>query len=249
MIDSPQHTKLTQDLEKLSTLYRLKAYGYEYLEDDVLAKLFDTQNSQNQLSLKVPEDYDGLKDFVHNCTLCEFSKSKKHTIFGSDYHGKSTNQPIKIMFVGDFAGAIEDESGDIFAGKSSQTLINMITKVLNLDLKEIYYTNILKCRPPINKTPNADEVSTCIKYLHTQIKIIKPLLIVALGEFSFAHLDSQNLDFKQIRGNKIKYNFEDIEIDMVATFHPGFFTRNPSAKKDAMQDLAIIKSIINTKAN
>ena len=238
-----------ENIEKLSALYRLKSYGYDYLEDDVLAKLSTTQKQENQSSLKVPNEYESLKNFVENCTLCELSKSKKHTVFGSDYDTKESSQNIKIMFIGDFAGVIEDESGDIYEGKSSEILINMITKVLKLELKEIYYTNILKCKPPINRSPSSDEIDCCIKYLHTQIEIINPQLIVALGELSLKSLYGDEADFKSLRGQKIKYKFDtketNIEIDMIATFHPSFFIRNPSAKVEAMQDLAVIKSIID----
>jgi DNA polymerase len=234
------------DLQKLATLHKLKSYGYRYLDDDALDKL--SSNNQDKATttttLKVPNNYEELKTFVSNCALCEFSKSKKNTIFGSNYQ----NQNIKIMFIGDYPGVIEDENGDIFLGKSSQTLTNMITKVLHLDINEIYYTNILKCRPPQNITPNIQEMSSnisqCIGYLHSQIRLIRPKILVALGEFSFDALNTQNMDFKQIRGNKIKYTFDNISVDLVATFHPNFFTRNPSAKVEAMQDLAIIKSLI-----
>jgi len=147
------------------------------------------------------------------------------------------------MFIGDYPGVIEDESGDIFSSKSAYTLTQMITNVLNLNLKDIYYTHILKCKPS-NTIISVSQVESCLDYLHAQIAIIKPKLIVTLGEFSLKTLYLEDASFKILRGQKLKYKRNDVEINMIPTFDPAFLIKNPSAKKDAMQDLEIIKSML-----
>jgi len=143
------------------------------------------------------------------------------------------------MFVGEAPGAEEDRRGEPFVGRAGQLLDKIITQGLKLTRKEVYITNVLKCRPPENRDPQPDEVERCRSYLEAQIDFVKPQILVALGRPAAMFLTGQESSLKQLRGGKHEFR----GIPVVVTYHPAFLLRQPQYKAHCWHDL---QSVIGT---
>lgn len=213
----------------LNHLNMINSMGYKYMQPLDLKEV-------NQLQVTMPNNYDALKSLAINCNLCELSKSRRAVVFGQG------NLDADVMFITDSIATIEDELGKFYVGKSGQLLIKMIENVLGAGVNDFYITSVTKCCPSSNKVININEVNICKPYLEKQIALIRPKLIVTLGDLSYKHITSDLTDFSQIRGKVLKYN----NIDIIATFSPSFLLRNPSSKKEAYHDMLKIKSIMES---
>jgi uracil-DNA glycosylase len=207
----------------LKHLHNLKSYGYEYHES---LEFF----SNDVKNIKLPNNLVELKNAVEHCYLCELSKCRKNVLFG---YGNSNSN---VMFISDEPSKSEDEMGLLYAGKSGELLTKMIENVLNINKEDIYLTTLTKCKS-INGLNNSN-IDTCNDYLLKQIEIIKPKLIVTLGEKTYSYLLKNNDNFAQIRGKELSFN----GIPLIATFSTSFLLRNPSSKKDAYYDMLKIKN-------
>lgn len=210
----------------LYQLHFLKSIGYEYYEN---INFQYTQKEQNSL----PDDINLLEEITKNCYLCQLSKFRENVLFGQG------NINSNIMFLKESPSVSEDELGQFYVGKSGELLLKMIQNVLNVNHNEIYITNIVKCIST-KDTITKEHVNYCKSYLHKQIEIIKPKLIVALGEGVYSYLTNDTTPFNEIRGKIINYN----DFDIICTYEPSFLLRNPSAKKDAYVDMLKIKSLM-----
>ncbi|MGM0518424.1 MAG: uracil-DNA glycosylase [Campylobacterota bacterium] len=211
----------------LKHLYFLKSIGYKFHEPlNLLAN--DTNN------LKLPNDIFSLKNSVSNCYLCELSKTRKKTVFGEG------NINSNIMFISDCPGSLEDETGRVFVGRSGELLTKMIENVLNIKREDTYYANILKCKPGENI--NESCLNLCKAYLLKQIELVRPKIIVTLGQVAYQHLTNDDTSLSKIRGQSINYK----DIVLFPTFHPSFLLRNPSSKKDAYVDMLKIKYLMES---
>ena len=207
----------------LKNLYNLKSFGYEYHES---LDFFSTEVR----NFKLPNNLNELKNSVEHCYLCELSKSRKNVLFA---YG---NVNSDIMFIGDEPSNSEDEMGIFYTGKSGELLSKMIENVLNVKKENVYLTTLVKCKS-LNGLNNSN-IDTCNDYLLKQIEIIKPKLIVALGEKTYSYLFKNSNNFTQIRGKELVFN----GIPLIATFSASFLLRNPSSKKDAYYDMLKIKN-------
>ena len=158
----------------LNHLNLLNSMGYKYLEPVNLKEI-------NQSQAMMPNNYEALKSMAMHCNLCELSKSRNSVLFGSG------NLNANIMFVTDSIASIEDELGRFYVGKSGQLLVNMIENVLGESIENFYITGVTKCSPSNNSVININEVNICKPYLEKQIELIKPKLIVALGDVCYRH--------------------------------------------------------------
>jgi DNA polymerase len=136
------------------------------------------------------------------------------------------------MFVGEGPGADEDLQGLPFVGKAGELLTKMIS-AMGLSREEVYIANIVKCRPPNNRAPEADEIATCQPFLMRQIEAIAPKIICALGTFAAQTLLASKMRISDLRGQF--YNLNGIKV--LPTFHPAYLLRNPAEKKKAWEDL------------
>jgi DNA polymerase len=136
------------------------------------------------------------------------------------------------MFVGEAPGADEDRQGVPFVGRAGMLLTDMITKGMGLTRDEVYIANVLKSRPPENRTPEADEVANCFPYLERQIEIIQPRIICALGKFAAQTLLGTQEPITRLRGRFHERN----GIQIMPTFHPAYLLRNPEDKKLVWED-------------
>ena len=164
------------------------------------------------------------------CAKCrELARSRQNVVFGvGDPH-------TELMFIGEAPGRDEDLEGEPFVGRAGE-LLTKIIQAMGLKRHEVYIANVLKCRPPENRTPLPDEVANCLPYLLAQIELIKPKVIVVLGATAMKALLDVQLGITKMRGNW--YNFQGIPI--MPTFHPAYLLRNPAAKKDVWQDMQTV---------
>jgi uracil-DNA glycosylase family 4 len=171
------------------------------------------------------------------CTKCsELSRCRHSVVFGAG------NPHAELMFIGEAPGADEDAQGKPFVGRAGQ-LLTKILAAMGYTREEVYITNILKCRPPHNRTPLPDEVANCLPYVRSQIELIQPKVIVALGATALRALLDVQLGITKMRGHW--YTFRDIPI--MPTFHPAYLLRNPAAKREVWDDMKAVLEKLGRK--
>ena len=163
---------------------------------------------------------------IGDCTRCRLHKGRTNLVFGVG------NVNAELMFVGEGPGADEDAQGEPFVGRAGQLLNNMIS-AMGLKREDVYIANVVKCRPPGNRTPEKDECDTCSPFLMRQIDVIKPKVIVALGAVAAKNLLAMNDSMANLRGRW--YDFKDSKL--IVTYHPAYLLRDPRQKKEAWKDL------------
>ncbi|NOZ90595.1 MAG: uracil-DNA glycosylase [Epsilonproteobacteria bacterium] len=212
---------------QLKQLYQLKALGFRYTN----IKPFSFEDIT---ILELPNSLTELKKRVESCHLCPLSKSRDHTVFGE---GDSS---ARIMFIGDYPMDIENNQGRPFLGRAGEMLTLMIEKVLSLSREDVYITNILKCHLPSTQEFHNSYVHSCKSYLFKEIELIKPQIIVTLGEIAYHYLNNEDSRLKDIRGNIIQRD----KYKIIPTYHPNFLLKNPSFKKEVFMDLKKVKSLL-----
>ena len=170
-----------------------------------------------------------LKQQVRDCTACKLRAGCTQTVFGVG------DEQAEWLFVGEGPGADEDAQGEPFVGQAGKLLDNMLLAIGLKRGKNVYITNIVKCRPPNNRAPEADEIATCLPYLQRQIELIKPRLIVALGKTAATALLGRDAPLGSLRGTLHDYH----GIPLVITYHPAYLLRSPMEKAKAWQDLCL----------
>jgi len=171
-----------------------------------------------------------LSDSVRGCTRCaELADTRTQTVFGVG------NPLAKILFIGEAPGADEDQQGEPFVGRAGQ-LLNQIITACKVKREEIYICNILKCRPPGNRTPAPDECTNCREYLDGQLGTIDPEYIVCWGSVAAQNLLKTETTIGKLRGRFYRYG----RAKVLCTYHPSYLLRNPSAKKDVWDDMKFL---------
>ena len=172
-------------------------------------------------------DWDALKEEAASCTACGLCKQRKQAVFGVG----AASAPW--LFVGEGPGAEEDERGEPFVGQAGKLLDAMLVAAGLLRGREVYIANVVKCRPPGNRTPTADEAAACAPLLDRQIDLIQPSLIVALGKTAVIRLTGSDLNMASMRGSLHHY----CGIPVVATYHPAYLLRSLTEKLKAWEDM------------
>ena len=181
----------------------------------------------NGLWQKMAED-------LQKCEKCGLCKTRTQAVWGVG------NPETKVLFIGEAPGKNEDEQGEPFVGRSGQLLDKML-QVIGLDRKKnIYITNIVKCRPPENRDPHPKESAACIEHLREQTRLLAPKIIVCLGRISATRIIDPNFKVTRQHGQFI----EKGGILMMGTFHPAALLRNPNQKPAAMEDLLALRDKI-----
>jgi DNA polymerase len=171
-----------------------------------------------------------IREDIGDCTRCKLhQQGRKQIVFGVG------NPNADLMFIGEAPGADEDAKGEPFVGRAGQLLNNMI-KAMGIDREDVYIANIIKCRPPGNRTPERDECETCSPFLMRQIATVKPKAIVALGAIAAKTLLAINAPMSELRGRW--YDFRGTKL--AVTYHPAFLLRDPRQKKEAWKDLQMV---------
>ncbi len=172
-------------------------------------------------------DWPELKKKVTDCTACKLRATCTQTVFGVG------DEKAEWLFVGEGPGADEDEQGEPFVGQAGKLLDNMLAAIKLKRGNKVYIANVVKCRPPNNRTPEADEITQCLPYLQRQIALIKPKLIVALGKTAATALLGRDATLGSLRGTKHDYQ----GVPLIITYHPAYLLRSPAEKAKAWQDL------------
>jgi DNA polymerase len=167
---------------------------------------------------------------VSACTRCKLCSSRTNTVPGEGNPGP------ELLFVGEGPGADEDAQGRPFVGAAGQLLTKMI-QAMGLARSDVFIANVLKCRPPGNRTPEPDEIAACMPFLRQQIAVLKPKLICTLGNTPLrALMGDDALGITRMRGKKLSF----AGITLIPTFHPSYLLRNPEAKKPCWEDLQTV---------
>lgn len=167
-----------------------------------------------------------------DCKRCNLCKHRTNIVFGVG------NCKTKLVFVGEGPGRDEDIQGFPFVGAAGKMLTNIIEKVLNIKREEIYIANIIKCRPPKNRTPEPDEIAICYPFLEKQLEAINPEIIVALGNVAAQTLLGNKRGITSIRGEFQYYKGDTV---IMPTYHPAYLLRNPEKKRDTWMDILKVK--------
>ena len=171
-----------------------------------------------------------IREDLGDCTRCVLHKQgRKQIVFGVG------DPNADLMFIGEAPGADEDIQGEPFVGRAGQLLNNMI-KAMGIQREDVYIANIIKCRPPNNRTPERDECETCSPFLMRQIAAIKPKVIVALGAVAAKTLLAINAPMSEFRGRWFDFRGTKLAV----TYHPAFLLRDPRQKKEAWKDLQMV---------
>jgi DNA polymerase len=174
--------------------------------------------------------WEALREAVRVCTRCELCKARKQAVFGVG----SESGPW--LFVGEGPGADEDEQGEPFVGQAGKLLDNMLAAAGLQRGRDVYIANVVKCRPPGNRTPRPEEAAACAPYLDRQVELIAPKLIVALGKTAAIRLlgeGAAEASLGSLRGRVHRYR----GTPLVITYHPAYLLRNLPDKAKAWEDL------------
>jgi uracil-DNA glycosylase len=178
------------------------------------------------------QDLASMDGLISGCTKCALGSTRTKFVFGVG------NPRATLMFVGEAPGADEDAQGEPFVGRAGQ-LLNKIIAAINMKREDVYICNILKCRPPNNRTPLPEEVELCMPYLKKQIALIKPKLIVCLGLTAAQNLLKINDSLTKLRGRTLQFE----GIPLMVTYHPAALLRNPNWKTPAWEDFQTIQKL------
>lgn len=171
------------------------------------------------------------------CTRCSLHQGRTQTVFG-------TGDPnARLMFIGEGPGRDEDLQGEPFVGAAGQLLTRIIAAI-GLTREQVYIANIVKCRPPGNRTPRPEEIAACLPYLTTQIEQIRPKIICTLGNVAAQSLMETTEKISSLRGRFHRWR----GILVMPTYHPAFLLRNPEKKRDVWEDMKQVQKELSKSA-
>ncbi|MDD4913976.1 MAG: uracil-DNA glycosylase [Methylococcales bacterium] len=176
-----------------------------------------------------------LRHEVAACRACSLCETRTQTVFGVG------NQHADWMLIGEAPGQDEDLQGEPFVGKAGQ-LLNEMLRAIGMKREEVYIANMLKCRPPHNRDPQAGEVAACHAFLQKQIGLLQPKLILAVGRIAAQNLLNTQLSLTKLRGARHQFD----NIPLVVVHHPAYLLRSPLEKAKAWEDLQFAVSVYKT---
>ncbi len=212
------------------------------MEVDVwLPRLGAADTTALEVSLTVPPadaNWPVLESVVSGCTQCSLHRTRTQTVFGVGDRG------AQWMIVGEAPGADEDRQGEPFVGRAGQ-LLNEMLRAVGLSRERVYIANILKCRPPNNRDPHADEVSSCMGFLRQQVALVQPRLIIAVGRIAAQNLLNEDRPVGRLRGQVHSFGEPGHAVPVVVTYHPAYLLRSPGQKRKAWEDLCLARSLVD----
>lgn len=187
-------------------------------------------NGHSSLSLEQ------VRNEIANCKRCQLCSQRRNIVLGTG------NEQADLVIIGEAPGAEEDIQGEPFVGPAGQLLTKML-QAININRKDVYITNVVKCRPPSNRNPLPEEIKACNPYLILQLKIIKPKIIFTLGNFATKTMLGSTSGITELRGKFYDYRGINTEncIKLLPTFHPSALLRDTSLKRLAWEDLQRLK--------
>lgn len=175
------------------------------------------------------DNWEQLEAETKQCKKCRLCQNRNNVVFGTG------NKQAKLMFIGEGPGADEDIQGEPFVGKAGK-LMNMAFEAIGLKREEVYIANVVKCRPPSNRNPEDDESAICLNYLRNQVILVKPKIIVLLGNVALKNILGKEYGITSSRGKWV----EKKGILYMPTWHPAALLRDESKKIDFIRDLKLV---------
>lgn len=176
-----------------------------------------------------------VRNDLGDCQRCKLCQDRTHIVFGAG------NPRARLVFVGEGPGVEEDRKGLPFVGRAGQLLTKMI-EAIQMRRDEVYICNVVKCRPPKNRTPLEDEIAACSPFLVRQLAVLQPEVICCLGLTAAQTLLQVRTPIGRLRGKM--HSFRGARL--VATYHPAYLLRNPAAKREVWEDLKQIRSLLSS---
>ncbi len=180
-------------------------------------------------SLATKQSLEQIREEIGDCTRCKLHEGRTNIVFGDG------NPKARLVFVGEGPGRDEDIQGKPFVGRAGQ-LLNRIIEAMGLKRSDVYICNVVKCRPPENRTPESDEMGTCEQFLFKQLLAIDPEVIVCLGSVAAQSLLHAKTKLFDLRGKFHTYG----KAKLIVTYHPAALLRNPAFKKPLWDDMQIV---------
>lgn len=180
-------------------------------------------------------DWAGLEDEIRACRACRLCEKRRQAVPGVG------DRKASWMLVGEGPGADEDRLGEPFVGQAGKLLDNMLAALGLTRAHQVFIANAVKCRPPHNRTPEADEIAACLPFLQRQIELVQPRLLIALGRPGAQALLDTAVSIGAARGKR----FERQGVPVVVTYHPAYLLRNPQDKGKAWEDLCFARSLVS----
>lgn len=194
------------------------------------------EGDQSALPTSANETLEDIRRDLGDCKRCKLWSTRTNIVFGEG------NPNAELMFVGEAPGADEDASGRPFVGRAGQLLTKMI-EAIDMKREDVYIANTLKSRPPGNRNPEPDETKACIPFVYRQIAVIRPKLIVTLGNPATQGLLETKVGITRIRGTFQDYP-RDPAIKVLPTYHPAYLLRSPDKKREAWEDLKKVRAFL-----
>lgn len=179
---------------------------------------------------------DEIAELIHSCTSCGLCESRTNAVPGEG------PADARLVVVGEGPGAVEDETGRPFVGRAGELLTDIL-KAIDLPRESVFICNVVKCRPPNNRSPQQDEIDSCVPYLFRQLEIIRPAVILAMGGTAAQAL----LGVRQSLGGLRNKVHEFRGIPLVVTYHPAALLRNPNWKKPTWDDVRIARQLVSRR--
>ena len=184
------------------------------------------------------ESFEELENGIQNCSKCKLCKNRTNIVLGVG------NKNAKLMFIGEGPGADEDIQGIPFVGKAGK-LMDKAFQGLGIDREKVYIANVVKCRPPMNRNPEQDEMNACLDYLRNQVMLVKPDVIVLLGSVALKAILGKEYSITASRGKWV----DKKGIKYMPTFHPAALLRDESKKISFWKDLKEVIRVMDKEYN
>lgn len=234
-VTQPTHTEAAEEMPK-----RKPVRTPDPIPPPPQETLFGEIKPKDELSLpRDGETFEDIRNDVGECLRCPLHQSRTRIV-----HSEGSAK-ARLMFVGEAPGADEDASGRPFVGRAGQ-LLNKIIEAIGMKREEIFIGNVNRCRPPQNRTPTHEEAATCKPFLLREIAILRPDVIVVLGNTAMKNLLDTKEGITKLRGQFMDYK----GIKVMPTFHPAYLLRDPSKKRETWEDMKKVREYLNkTKAD
>ena len=180
------------------------------------------------------DSFEELDEEIKDCKKCKLCRNRNNIVIGT------VNKNAKVMFIGEGPGADEDIQGEPFVGKAGK-LMNQAFKGIGIKREDVYIANIVKCRPPMNRNPEQDEITACLNYLRNQVMLVKPKIVVLLGNVALKTILGKEYSITASRGKWI----EKKGIRYMPTFHPAALLRDETKKISFWKDLKEVKRALD----
>ena len=179
-------------------------------------------------------DWAELERLVAGCRRCALCETRRHTVFGVG------DRRARWFVVGEAPGADEDRQGEPFVGRAGQ-LLNAMLRAIGLERDQVFIANVLKCRPPNNRDPLANEAEACLPYLERQLALVEPRLVLVVGRIAAQNLLATDAPLARLRGRVHRRG--DAGPPIVVTYHPAYLLRTPADKRKAWEDLKFAREV------